>query len=306
MTVYSSVARLIDDSPLPLQYKSVLSIVRRFVNTIRKEKNVVRIDGKRCVVVGDIHGDFDALSSVYRRYGPPVSHVYVFLGDYVDRGSRSVQVVVTLMELSLMYPGCVVMLRGNHEFEDVNSRYGLMEECRRLYGDDGWGVFSSLNDAFTFLPLAAVLNGEYVCVHGGIPSSVSSIRDIESVCRSVRVSNKNKIIEGIMWSDPRDEVGYTSPSDRGAGEFFGGLKLASFLNKSGLEFLIRGHENVDGGIRVDIGDTLPMCVTIFLSPGDMLSDGCVLEIYPDGESRRGIIPPPFIDDSSCSSDCCVS
>lgn len=46
---------------------------------------------------------------------PSSNNIYVFEGDYVDRGERGVEVVMLLAYLKQMYPFSVCLLKGNHE-----------------------------------------------------------------------------------------------------------------------------------------------------------------------------------------------
>ena len=78
-------------------------------------------DGERVYCIGDIHGRHDLLLDLLRRVdgdirvGDPehVSHL-VFLGDYVDRGPDSAQVVNLLRRLCQRRAD-TICLRGNHE-----------------------------------------------------------------------------------------------------------------------------------------------------------------------------------------------
>eukprot|EP00494_Astrolonche_serrata_P033477 UN33746 len=87
------------------------------------------------IVVGDVHGQYTDLLRIFNRCGAPDwSHKntqYLFLGDYVDRGEQSVEVISTLLALKVTYPKKVYMLRGNHENNSVNRRYGFKDECRK-------------------------------------------------------------------------------------------------------------------------------------------------------------------------------
>jgi len=65
-------------------------------------------------VIGDVHGCHSALTALLQC----VLHradTFVFLGDYVDRGPQSKQVVTTILELQKKHPR-VITLMGNHEF----------------------------------------------------------------------------------------------------------------------------------------------------------------------------------------------
>ncbi len=70
----------------------------------------------RTFVTGDIHGDLHALLRVMGKL-PELdqSDTLVFLGDYVDRGPNSAQVVDHVRNLSKRVAAKVITLRGNHE-----------------------------------------------------------------------------------------------------------------------------------------------------------------------------------------------
>ncbi len=70
----------------------------------------------RTFAIGDIHGDMAALDRVLAAF-PPLEEndTIVFVGDYIDRGPRSKEVIEFIRRLPREIPARVVALRGNHE-----------------------------------------------------------------------------------------------------------------------------------------------------------------------------------------------
>lgn len=81
---------------------------------------------KRFNVCGDTHGQYYDLLELFKINGKPSkSNPYLFNGDYVDRGSFSVENILALLSFKLALPEHFHMLRGNHESKQMTQVYGF-------------------------------------------------------------------------------------------------------------------------------------------------------------------------------------
>lgn len=70
-------------------------------------------DKNKFTVCGDIHGQFYDLMNIFKLNGlPSPTNPYLFNGDFVDRGSFSVECIFTLFSFKLLYPDHFFMSRG--------------------------------------------------------------------------------------------------------------------------------------------------------------------------------------------------
>lgn len=240
------------------------------------------------VIVGDLHGQILDLFRILRKFGIPNNTKYLFLGDIVDRGEFSIETTTFIFALRVLYPQNVFILRGNHEFTQLCSHCGFMEEIVKVYGSEK--LFTSFIDAFNCLPLLSIIDQYIICVHGGIGPNWNSISQISSYKRPIEHYNE-ETISSMLWSDPSNNVLYYSESPRGVGYIFGQSALIEFLNKNKAKMLIRGHECVQEGYQFMFGNRL---VTVFSASnycGLVNNDAGVIIIKPKLKYEVRTFPP---------------
>src|ERR1700692_3262266 len=104
-------------------------IILRCRELFEKDASLVHIplpEDSEITVCGDIHGQFYDLLNIFSINGnPSVTNPYLFNCDFIDRGSFSVEVVLTLLAWKATFPKHMFMSRGNHESKNLNKLYGF-------------------------------------------------------------------------------------------------------------------------------------------------------------------------------------
>lgn len=112
-----------------------------------------------------------------------------FPGDFVDRGFYSVETFLLLLAFKVRYPDRITLIRGNHESRQITQVYGFYDECHRKYGSAN--VWRYCCEVFDYLALAAVIDGQVLCVHGGLSPNVDSIDQVGRTKAPQKTTNLN-------------------------------------------------------------------------------------------------------------------
>lgn len=285
-----------------------LKIISQVSMLLKAEPNLLSLQDP-VTVVGDIHGQYYDLLKLLELGGNPEQTKYLFLGDYVDRGMFSIEVILLLYALKINFPSTILLLRGNHECRQMTSMFSFRKEC--LYKFD-LEVYESFMESFDMLPMSCILNNSFLAVHGGISPELISVKDIQNLNRFVEPP-KSGLQCDLLWSDPVDsndgkipEV-YKNNGSRGCSYYFGGEASRKFLKDNDLVSIIRAHEAQKDGYKMQFwnGPDFPSLITIFSAPnycdcyknkGAIIKfDNSTLNIQQYNFSKHPYILPDFLD-----------
>lgn len=156
-------------------------------------------------------------------------------------------------------------------------------------------LYQSFIKAFSYLPLAALINKTTFCVHGGLSPQLDKIHKIErSIQRPIHEYETNQLLADLLWGDPCEKMKFTfDDNPRGCGKMFNCAALIQFLKSNDLCRLLRGHECVNNGIQSKFNEKI---VTIFSSSSYNYEMGnmCgIVKIFKNKDDFESIRFPPI-------------
>uniref|UniRef100_A0AC34GS04 Serine/threonine-protein phosphatase n=1 Tax=Panagrolaimus sp. ES5 TaxID=591445 RepID=A0AC34GS04_9BILA len=279
------------------------------IENLSKQPSLLELSPK-INVVGDIHGQFTDLLRIFDLCGSPACTKYLFLGDYVDRGPHSLEVICLLLLLRIRYPETFFLLRGNHECSNINRVYGFFRECEKRFqripiNEAIWGVTADdlkgthvwyrFQDVFNWLPLTALIGKKILCMHGGLSPDLVSLDQLRNLVRPIDPDTAGIHID-LLWADPdvnlpNKEYIDWGPSARGISSHFSVQAVNTACQQMGLDLIVRGHQVVQDGYEFFGNRKL---VTIFSAPnycGDYNNSGAIMTVDITLEASFHIIKP---------------
>ncbi|KAF9235456.1 Metallo-dependent phosphatase-like protein [Melanogaster broomeanus] len=147
-----------------------------------------------------------------------------------------------------------------HVESPVTKYFTFKRECLHKYSQ---AVYDACLESFNALPLAALVDNRFFCVHGGISPELVTLEDIRRMDRFQEPGSSGLLCD-LLWSDPVANFGYEHEASahgpalpagtmfehnatRGCSYFYTYEAACKFLERNGLLGIVRGHEAQDAG-----------------------------------------------------------
>lgn len=245
--------------PIPRFKESVIeSLCQDAINSLKNQSQLIDVSIP-AYVIGDLHGNLHDLVRIWTMIPDPFDKTILFLGDFVDRGDYSLEICLLILALRIQYPRQIFLIRGNHEFSNINAKYGFKSDIEKIFDSDK--LWEKFNEVFSYIPLCAILGGKFFCVHGGLSPQLTrpiNIADLPFPMPDMLPG----LVTDLVWSDPSSSVSDFVQSPRGIGFTFGQVAINAIMKKWNLKGVIRAHEKLQNGVRESMS-----VITVFSTSG---------------------------------------
>ncbi len=254
---------------------------------------IVTLNGSsQYFIIGDIHSDIESLINILETthfYDNCFEHHWIFMGDYVDRGTAHLKTTELLLVIANLFSDHVTLLRGNHDGGKLDHEGQLKLPYRIPDQDNPLDYFPpyllelekkmlqsepkllcSYLDWFDKLPYLGLIKtniGNFLCVHGGLPKPYFGQIDVVEFLEKINVGDAYDYLHSfsdLTQYKTLDNGGAAiveqliwSDPQRGDEEIkflnkrfkFRASSTDAFLRKFNLKGLFRGHEVIVKGIE---------------------------------------------------------
>jgi len=224
----------------------------------------------RTFVIGDIHGCLDELVYLLEALPLEAPDRLIFLGDYIDRGPNSKEVVSYLIHRQQTRSEDMVFLKGNHEdmflsYLGLPGKYGDMF----LYNGGGatlasYGIPSrnqTSREVLSLIPQAHIkflqglksfyLAKPFLCVHAGIHPNKPFDQQVEEEMLWIRdefILNRHALPYTVLFGHtPQEKVLFHLPYKVGldTGLVYGNMLTCLELDEKVLFQIGRGKKRIN-------------------------------------------------------------
>lgn len=237
-------------------------------------------------IIGDIKGNYNSIWDMIQTN--ETTDQFLFLGDYVNEGKNSIEVITLVLCMKLIAPKQVFLLRGSSETPGMTRRLGFKNECEERYDNE---LYHKFIEVFDCMPLAAVINDEentksILCLNGGISPEFTSLKRLEKVERPLKESDMI-LVHSMLWSDPTTKVNKFGQHTKQPGSYVYGKESAhQFLKENHIDQIIRSHQYQEKGYCYPYGDNDHSVLSIFSAP-----------FYYNGKEHRNIGTTVYVRES---------
>jgi len=292
-TFKDNLARVIENASSPIMESDYPDLIREFTDyytsqlskeffpaLIKLNTTGKNTESRRVVIIGDLHSDLNALSSIMKKltlssYDYFSEAIFIFCGDYIDRGRRPLETLRLLYALKTFLGDRCILLKGNHEI--IRYSCGLLkpgfapsdtaELMNRVLSQPVNNLYASYLERMPYIVSMNHSGNCYLICHGGIPShDYSAVYNEEKLMQyqltAIDHSRERIMLNQMLWGDPGD----ASSSFRGLEiRFeFNKAEFNEFMDRNGYDILIRGHQPVDNGVMYCYNNRL---LSLFSSGG---------------------------------------
>ncbi|KER33769.1 hypothetical protein T265_00446 [Opisthorchis viverrini] len=255
-------------------------------DALMTETSVIKLQSDNPImVVGDIFGQYGHLVRLFNNYGHPPEQKYLFLGNYINQGPRSIETIALLFAYKVKYPKDIFLLRGKHECERLAEIYGLYDECVKRFSRR---IFHAIVQVFPYLPCVAIVDNRIFCVHSGLSPMFSQydVTGIKALRKFIRKhitlpseSSTNRLISHLVWSDPEESIDLWDQNPVGLGYLYGAKAVEEFCERFEIQQIIRSSDVIQSGYEFF---TCPKLLTVFSAPDYMdiyENDACLVFLF---------------------------